>query len=457
MKLPTPRLFAATALACLLAGLLGTAGAAPAAADVVTPPVGGAKLASTGIVVDASPGTKPLPKLSAASYLLADATTGEVLAAKNPHGKLRPASTLKILTAVTLLPQLSADSVYTAKWEDANVEGSKVGIVPNGTYTVHNLFEGMFLMSGNDAANSLANAAGGVPQTVAAMNAKAKELGALDTHVVNPSGLDADGQVTSAYDLALFARAGLDRVDFRGYAGTVKSQFPGKMPAAGKPRPTFEIYTQNKLVRGYDGAIGVKTGWTTLARGTFVGAATRGGRTLVATVMHTGPKAWKESAALLDWGFANGGRVTPVGTLVRPEAPAAPAPAQTEPPAKAPQKAALAGGGTLPWWAWVLLGVVAVVGSLRARVLVRRRRRRYSLPPLERDRVNAAPATAPATAPTTIPRQPRLPRGEPVAAAAPAGTLTWSEGATTDTGSVDAASPVLRPAPSAPSSPGSSE
>ena len=121
------------------------------------------------------------------------------------------------------------------------------------------------------------------------MNATAQDLGALDTTVRNPSGLDAPGQFTSAYDLALLARAAWPARTSATTSTTVKAQFPGKMPKRGKARKTFEIYTQDRLLLNYRGAIGVKTGWTTKARGTFVGAATRGGHTLVATVMRTRP------------------------------------------------------------------------------------------------------------------------------------------------------------------------
>lgn len=369
------------AAATVSLGLLTPVASLPASAATT---VGGPLLATHGVAVQASKATRPLPRLSAASFVLADATTGEILAARNPHGRLRPASTLKTLTAVTLLPLLDPSTEYTATWDDANVEGSKVGVVPKGTYTVRNLFEGMFLISGNDAANALANAAGGVPRTVELMNAKAKELGALDTHVVNPSGLDADGQYTSAYDLALFAREGLARDDFRTYAGTVHSTFPGKPVPPGHRRPTFQIWTQNKLLMNYHGAIGTKTGWTTLARGTFSGAATRNGRTLIATVMHTGPRAWKESAALLDWGFANAATVTPVGTLEQPKVVAQAAPAAHRPPlAATPRQAGHAAG--VPLWAWPLLAAVGALAAMRTRVLVLRRlrpRQRYSLPPL---------------------------------------------------------------------------
>src|SRR3954451_24536183 len=198
--------FASRVLAVAAVTLAVTALPAAASADVRPPagPIGGAALGTTGVALQAAAGTPALPRLSASSFVLADLDTGDVLAARNPHGALRPASTLKVLTAVTLLPRLDPAATYTAAWEDANVEGSKAGVVPNATYTVHNLFQAMFLVSGNDAANSLANAAGGVPSTVAAMRETARGLGALDTRVVNPSGLDADGQVTSAYDLALF-------------------------------------------------------------------------------------------------------------------------------------------------------------------------------------------------------------------------------------------------------------
>jgi len=331
----------------------------------------------------AGPLPKPLPKLSAAAYLVADVDTGEVLAARDAHGRHRPASTLKVLTALTLLPELDPASVYTAVFEDANVDGSKVGVVPEATYTVHNLFEGMFLMSGNDAANALANAAGGVGPTVDAMNATALELGALDTTAVNPSGLDAPGQLTSPYDLALIARAALERADFRAYATTIKSAFPGKMPKKNKRRKTFEIYTQNKLVLNYDGAIGVKNGWTTKARGTFVGAATRGDRTLVAVVMRTKPYAWEEARALLDWGFANAAVVSPVDTLDRPaEAEVGVGGTSEHEPAAAAgvgaRTAAVVGSTpVLPWYTWTVLALAASLVALRARVLVLRRRQRW--------------------------------------------------------------------------------
>ena len=137
---------------------------APLAAAATTAPstVGGARLATHGHRRRRARRHRAAQARRPASYLLADLDTGEVLAAKDPHGRLRPASTLKVLTALTLLPRARPRRrLHGSVAEDANAEGSRVGIVPDATYTVHQLFQGMFLMSGNDAATALANAAGG--------------------------------------------------------------------------------------------------------------------------------------------------------------------------------------------------------------------------------------------------------------------------------------------------------
>jgi D-alanyl-D-alanine carboxypeptidase (penicillin-binding protein 5/6) len=348
-----------------------------------TPPqqVGGPLLWQRGVhyAVQAAPaGTRPPPAIAAASYVLADAKTGAVLVSKEPHRRLPPASTLKTLTALTLLPELDPGKVYMATYADAAVEGTRVGMVEKGRYTVHHLFEGLFVMSGNDAANGLANLAGGVPATVRRMNATAARLQAYDTVAVNPSGLDAPGQVSSAYDLALFGRAGLARADFRRYASTVSSRFPG----GGKKRP-FEIWTRNKFLVRYHGAIGIKNGYTSKARNTLIAAATRGDRTLIVTILGTDQQAWKAAAALMDWGFAAGARAAPVGQLVGP-APVA-ATAARPPENRQPLgRAAATGAASRP--SPQLLAAGGVVGALAlaaawAAVRTARTRRRRPSPP----------------------------------------------------------------------------
>jgi serine-type D-Ala-D-Ala carboxypeptidase (penicillin-binding protein 5/6) len=321
--------------------LLATAGmllptAAVAAGPSPTAPahvvVGGPRLAAPGVVVDLPPGVPRPPAMKAAAYVVADLGSGNVLVAKAAHGRYLPASALKSLTAVTLLPRLQPQTVVRAEPGDL-VDGSKVGIAPGSTYSVQQLLQGMMLSSGNDAAMALARAAGGVPRTVTAMQAEAQALGARDTVVRNPSGLDAPGQVTSAYDLALVARAGMRLPAFRQLVATRYVTFPGKQ-VHGKRRAGYQIQNHNRLLANYRGAIGVKNGYTVAARWSVVGAASRGGRTYVVTALRRGDGSWRPTAALLDWAFAYGGRARPVGRLVgrgEPLAPAAAAPAPRTP------------------------------------------------------------------------------------------------------------------------------
>ncbi|MEV1024472.1 serine hydrolase [Streptomyces sp. NPDC050264] len=285
--------------------------------------VGGARLAASGVQVRRGTGAPKLPELAAKAWLVADNDSGEVLASYQAHRALPPASTLKMLFADTVLPTFGHDLKHRVTAEDlAGIPAgsSLVGVQAGTTYTVDQLWQGVFLRSGNDAVHVLASMYGGVDKTVAAMQARAKDLQAGDTHVVSPDGFDHKGQLSSAYDLTLFARAGLKSDDFRGYCATKVADFPA---GGGK---TFQIQNTDRLLTGlgiaaYDGLIGVKNGYTSHAGNTFTGAATRNGRTLLVTVMH--PKSgyeavYRETAALLDWGFAAGGKVSSVGELVTP-------------------------------------------------------------------------------------------------------------------------------------------
>ncbi|MEO6822004.1 MAG: D-alanyl-D-alanine carboxypeptidase [Candidatus Nanopelagicales bacterium] len=307
------RVTAAVAATLVVAVPLLTAPAA-AAAEIV----GGPRLGTTGVVVGS--GATALPKIDAASWMVVDLTTGDVLAAKAPHLRMRPASTLKTLTSVTLMPQLNPAAIHTVTAaEQAPVYGSRVGVVVGATYTIDQLWHGLLLPSGNDAAAALAAAYGGVPKTVAAMNAEAKHLQALDTKVINPSGLDANGQFISAYDMALFAQAALAIPEFVAVSHTISYAFPGKMAAPGKARPTYMIYGENRLLNhGYPGVIAGKTGYTTLAHRTFWVAANRGGHTVLVTLMNIGEATETAASKLMSWGLANAGRTGSVGVLVKP-------------------------------------------------------------------------------------------------------------------------------------------
>lgn len=368
-------------------GLLVTTAASPAYAAGPDPrtqaAVGGPLLARDGIVVHDAPDVRELPKVDASSYMVADHETGRVLAAKDPHGHYRPASTLKILTAVTLIPELDPDDTVRPTQEDCNVEGSKVGLTPELDYPVDDLFRALLMASGNDAALALARGAGGLDETLAKMNATAQRLRAHDTVAKTPNGLDEKGQRSSAYDLALLARYGLEMSQFRDYIATVRADFP-----APEDDESYEIANHNRLLRpgpdNFDGAIGVKNGWTSKAKASFVGAAERDGHTIVVALMHSEPYFWKDARQLLRWGFAARDEVVPVGRLVEPKPTATPTPSPDD-TAVPPSAAAPAAEGPQPsdsrplplMAAGVAAGAAAavLVGSTTGWfVLVRRRR-----------------------------------------------------------------------------------
>ena len=363
------RLLPVLALTALLAS------APPASAE---DPVGGARLAGTVVVTD-SPGDPQPPAVTAASYVVADLDSGEVLAAKDPHGRYAPASTLKMLTAVTLIPRLDPATPVTPTFEDVNVDGSKVGLVQELSYSVKDLFTALLVVSGNDAAGALATAVGGQAAATSLMNAEAARLQARDTSAVNTSGLDAAGQVSSAYDLALIARAGMAIPDFRAYVD-VRRAF---VPAPGGA--TIEIANHNRLLRSYPGAIGVKNGYTAAARASFVGAATRDGHTLLVSLMRAEPVVWQEAGTLLDWGFAAVARdARPIGQLVDPVPPAAAAAAAAGSGQAGPEQAGAGQAGSAPDLAssaaagggdgGLPVGPVVVGGGLLGGLVVLRRR-----------------------------------------------------------------------------------
>lgn len=323
---------------------LSTATRAAAATGVV----GGERLARPGVQVSGAAG---LPgKLTARSWLVADLDSGEILASFAAHRRLPPASTLKMLFADTVLDRLDPAERYRvtdADLADVPAGSSLVGVKPGITYTVEQLWQGVFLRSGNDAVHVLSHLNGGIARTVAQMQARAADLQALDTHVVSPDGFDHKGQLSSAYDLTLFARHGLKDAAFRRYCGTRTADFP----AGGKK--TFQIQNTDRLLTGawglktYDGLIGVKNGYTSHAGNTFTGAATRGGRTLLVTVMHPGAggnAVYEETAALLDWGFGHGRSAQAVGLLVAPLSEGGVK--ASPPPARKPVRAAAGAPGT---------------------------------------------------------------------------------------------------------------
>ncbi|UXY23612.1 D-alanyl-D-alanine carboxypeptidase [Streptomyces cynarae] len=318
-------------LSCCALGAVGMSALAPLPAAALTGTGSGTPgpvssqsplLYGPGTQVRPRTGAPEVPYVSALSWLVADADTGDVLAAHDAHRPLPPASTLKTLFALTVLPALPAGTRHTVRERELAGIGpgsSLVGVKEGLTYRVSDLWKGVFLHSGNDAVHVLAALNGGVETTVRRMQAKARQLGAFDTQVVSPDGYDAPGQVSSAYDLAVFGRAGLHNPDFARYCSLAESTFPGDGASYGI-RNTNRLLTGADGVERYPGLIGIKNGYTSNAGNTLVAAARHGGRTLVVTVMNPqeggGLTVYEEARSLLDWGFDAAGRVAPVGSLL---------------------------------------------------------------------------------------------------------------------------------------------
>jgi serine-type D-Ala-D-Ala carboxypeptidase (penicillin-binding protein 5/6) len=311
---------AGPAMAAPLPSPVTTPGAtAPAPLRTLAPPsgspfdevVGGVRLGTIGVSVVAA-GVAPPPAIDAKAWLVADAESGRVLAALNPHVGLPPASTIKLLTAIALLPEVDANATYVVTDADVTVEGSRVGLVPGQRYSRDELIHGLLLASGNDAANALAQLAGGQTRAVSLMVNEAERLGAYDTTATTTHGLDDPRQRTSAYDLALIAREVLGNTELAAVTRTRTYNFRGL------GAKTFQIQNHNRLLGSYAGTVGLKTGFTTLSGHTIVAAANRDGAQLVAVVLGTEDRAESAASALLDWAFALPGDVAPIGQLVTP-------------------------------------------------------------------------------------------------------------------------------------------
>ena len=336
--------------------------AEPRPLPIPDPPVGGPAMGSCGDVVPE--GAPAAPPVGVVSYVLADLDSGEVLAARNPHARLRPASLMKTLTGLLVAQRLPLDETITGTQEDADQEGTRVGIGAGGQYTIRQVFDSMMMASGNDAAHALAvRLTGSVPATVDLMNTTARQLGALDTRAATPSGLDGPGMQTSAYDLASIFRVAMREEPFAQAVATREIPFPGFGAS-----PPFVVANDNKLLTsGYEGYIGGKTGFTDDARHTFIGAAERNGRRLVVVLMRGEQRPvpmYEQARSLLDHGFALPD-LRGVGTLTdsNPAEPAEPGTTSTpDPDAAAPES-----GATTSWGTPVLLlAVIAAVGGLFA-------------------------------------------------------------------------------------------
>jgi serine-type D-Ala-D-Ala carboxypeptidase (penicillin-binding protein 5/6) len=353
--------------------------------------IGGPLMASGGVVVnEPSDDPRPLPDIPASAWVIANADTGQVLAAKDPHGEFGPASTLKVLTAVTLIPLLNPNAMVVATPLATSQQPTSAFLITGREYRVSDLFRALLLISANDAAVALTQATGSFAKGMALINGEARHLQAYDVVAKLPNGLPAAGQVTSAYDEALIARQALAIPAFMKYDSTLEARLELK------PRDWETLVNQNYLLTQYRGGIGGKIGWTVSSEATYVGLARRNGVTLIATVLHcTSLQEITSAEQLLNWGFAMNGKVRPVGELVPPlPAPAPPSPLDARSAAK-PKTVALAepqpaAGGSAASYGLAAGGVI--VAGLGLVALIRTRRR--TLAARRRPQLHHGPATS---------------------------------------------------------------
>ena len=248
--------------------------------------------------------------LKAKSAVLAEASTGQILYENNPHEKLYPASITKIMTELLTLEAIESGKIrFTDKVSvsahAASMGGSDIWLEPGEVMSVQDLFKAMVVNSANDAAVALGEkVAGSEPAFVNLMNQKAKALGMNDTKFVNATGLDADNNLTSAYDVMLMSRELLKHQEIFNYTTIWMDSLRGGKTA---------LYNTNKLIRFYQGANGLKTGSTGKAGYCLSGTALRDGMQLIAVVLDCPTLAdrFSDDEKLMDYGFANWSHVTP--------------------------------------------------------------------------------------------------------------------------------------------------
>ncbi|NLY52367.1 MAG: D-alanyl-D-alanine carboxypeptidase [Firmicutes bacterium] len=236
------------------------------------------------------------PSISATSAILLEGTTGTVLYAKNEHIRRPPASTTKILTALLALEDGNLKDIVTISQKAASIRGSSAGIRARQRIPLSDLLHGLMLPSGNDAAVAIAeHLAGSESQFVKRMNARARELGAVNSHFVNPHGLDHPDHYSTAFDLAMITRVALLYPMF----GEIvrKPHHQARFDSS-----QWSWHNTNRLLLSFEGAEGVKTGTTSGAGHCLVAAASRDGRQLICIVLNSRNR-WHDAAQLLEYGF----------------------------------------------------------------------------------------------------------------------------------------------------------
>ena len=246
--------------------------------------------------------------VSSKSAILMDVGSGQILYEKNAHDKLPPASVTKVMTMLLICEALDSgkitldDSVQISE-NAASMGGSQIFLEAGEVQKVDTLLKGIAVASANDGCVAMAEYIGGsVESFVDMMNAKAKELNMKDTNFVNTNGLPVDNHYTSAHDIAIMSRELLKHDVISKYLTTWMDQV-----VVGKKQITVGLANTNKLIKHYQGATGVKTGFTQQAKYCLSASAKRGDTHLVAVTLgaETSPERFKDATSLLNFGFAN--------------------------------------------------------------------------------------------------------------------------------------------------------
>ncbi len=239
------------------------------------------------------------PDVSASCAALMVAETGELIYGKNEHDRRSMASTTKIMTSLLAIEELTPQRRITVGADMLNVEGTSMGLLEGDTVTLEGLVYGMLLQSGNDAANVTAITLGGsIESFVSMMNERAAEIGMNDTHFETPSGLDSKEHYSTAYDMALLGCTAIKNPEF----AAVCSQ-KSAVVCYGNPPYRRTLTNHNRLLRIYDDAVGIKTGFTKKSGRCLVSAARRDGVTLVAVTLNA-PDDWNDHSTMLEYGFS---------------------------------------------------------------------------------------------------------------------------------------------------------
>lgn len=246
------------------------------------------------------PGYEKGPWVTADSAVLIDQESGAILYAKAEHVRRAPASTTKILTALLAISYGKMEDVVVVSRRAASTPGSSVYLRAGDRLTLSELLKGVLMCSGNDGSVAIAeHLAGSEAEFARRMTIKARELGAMNSHFRNAHGLRAVGHYSTAYDLALLARRAVQERTFAALVSTRQSSMTWQ-----DRQKIMQLNNTNRLLWSLEGADGVKTGTTSQAGKCLVASASRGGRRLIAAVLHCDDR-WGDAARLLEYGFKN--------------------------------------------------------------------------------------------------------------------------------------------------------